>query len=145
MSDSLAPYRRSGSAPQPAQPAAPAGAKVAYEAFATKDRVRAIDIMCKDGSGHSATYNYLLYAAWDRLDYTSFFIVFSFMMVKVTGRNLHDVVQAVRMRKCEFICEFSATEHESPAPDAPCIESVEVKKSPAAEEFMAGDPTGRTG
>lgn len=139
MSDSLAPFRRSGAPAQTEQkPPAPPGAKAPYEAFATKDRVRALDVLCKDGSGHSVTYNYLLYAAWDRRDYTSFFIAFSFMMVKVTGRNLHDVVQALRLRKCEFLCEFNAAEHEAPAPDAPLIDFIEVKKAEAAEEFMKG-------
>jgi hypothetical protein len=143
MADPLAQYRRPGStateiaAPDTPQPT---GGKEAYAAFSTKDRVKAIDIFCKDGSGHSPTYNYLLYVNWDRKRYTQLALVFSFLMVKVTGRNLHDVVQALRLRKCEYLCEFDPTLHQEPASEVPYIASIEVVKSAAAKAFMEGFP-----
>jgi hypothetical protein len=141
MADPLAQFRRSGSpVTETGAPDAPknTGGKEAYAAFGSKDRVKAIDIFCKDGSGHSPTYNYLLYVSWDRKRYTQLLLVFSFLMVKVTGRNLHDVVQALRLRKCECLCEFDPAEHQAPADDAPYIASIEVVKSPAAKAFMDG-------
>lgn len=141
MADPLAQFRRPGSpATDIAAPEAPetAGGKEAYAAFASKDRVKAIDIFCKDGSGHSPTYNYLLYVSWDRKRYTQIFLVFSFLMVKITGRNLHDVVQALRLRKCEYLCEFDSALHQEPAGDAPYIASIELVKSQAAGAFMSG-------
>ncbi len=138
--DPLAPFRKEGSTAAPARerPSAPASGREPYVAFQTKDRPRALDIFCKDGSGHSATYNYLLYASWDRQAHASFFLVYGALMVKVTGRNLKEVVQALRLRKCELLREFSPAEHDPPPADAPVIDSIEVVKSPAAVAFMEG-------
>jgi hypothetical protein len=138
MSDPLAEFRRKDSAKTASERPAAAGGREPYIAFLTKDRVRALDILCKDGSGHSATYEYLLYVSWDRAAHESFFLVYGSLMVKVRGRNLREVIKALRLRKCEFLCEYSSDEFDLPDPAAPVITSIEVVKSPAANAMMEG-------
>lgn len=139
MTDPLARFRRSGAAASESrqEEAAPAGGRERYEAFGTKDRLRALDILMKR-VGCSPTYNYLIDVSWTLETETSFILLFSHLAVTVRGRNLGEVVKALRLRKCEFIQEFNPARHDPPADDAPLIEAIEVvhsKDVPKLEEM----------
>ena len=48
------------------------------------------------------------------------------MQVKVRGKNLKDVITAIKLRKCEFIQDFHPGEHEPPKAGEPVIDSITV-------------------
>lgn len=143
MSDPLARFRRAGTGPsEPREDeATPAGGRERYEAFGTKDRLRALDILMRR-VGCSPTYNYLIDVSWTLETETSFIVLFSHLAVTVRGRNLGEVVKALRLRKCEFIQQFNPDRHEHPSEDAPVIEAIEIvhsKDVPKLDE-MPGPP-----
>jgi hypothetical protein len=56
---------------------------------------------------------------------TELALVYSFLMVKIKGRNLQPVIAAILDNRCEFIQDFDAREFLPPDPAAPLIESIE--------------------
>ena len=85
------------------------------------------------------TYSYLLRIVADGASGTRLTLVFTFMAVTITGRNLFEVGDAIANERCDFIEEFDAKRWAKPTdPKAPFIESIEflVESPPmqAAEE-----------
>jgi hypothetical protein len=127
--DPLAEFRRPGDkrgekprAPQPP----PLGLKP-YLAFEAKDKLQSLDIRQVLGPTHAPTYAYLLNIVFDHEYYTGFMLFFSFMVVKARGKNLKEVINAIKMRKCEYIQDFHPGEYQPPKPGDPVIESIVVE------------------
>lgn len=92
---------------------------------------------------------------WDRLPYrmllrimeqgksgTSLTLVYSFMAVQITGRNLGPVADAVEREVCDFIEEFDPLRHDKPEDAAaPFIEKIVLHAPPGMETM--GQPAGK--
>jgi hypothetical protein len=126
--DPLKEFRRPEArrAEKPPEPP-PKGGRKRYEAFNAKDKLVCLDIRRVLGATHAPTYAYLLNVAYDHEYFTNFVLYFSFMQVKVRGKNLREVITAIKLRKCEFIQDFHPREYEPPKPDEPIIESISVE------------------
>jgi hypothetical protein len=124
--------------PLPAAPAAvppPQDGREAYEAFDAKDKAYAhgFDIRCtirESALSYVVMYNYLHTLAYNRRTWTRIFITVSGLAIEIRGRNLRPIIEAIRMRTCEFIQEYSQDEHILPEPldpSAPFIGSISVE------------------
>ena len=127
--DPLAKFRRPGvtRAERRAATPPPPGTPKPYRAFEAKDKLVCIDVRRVLGTTHALTYAYLLDVAYDHEYFTNFVLYFSFMQVKVRGKNLKEVIGAIKLRKCEFIQDFHSGEYERPKADEPIIELIEVE------------------
>jgi len=127
--DPLAKFRRPGStrAERRAAPPPPPGTPKPYRAFEASDRLVCLEIRRVLGTTHAPTYAYLLNIAFDHEYFTNFVLFYSFMQVKVRGRNLKDVITAIKLRKCEYIQDFRSGEFAPPKPEEPVIESIKVE------------------
>jgi hypothetical protein len=139
MSDPLAPFRTSplAKSPAPRAPEAVTGSRL-YEAFNAKDNQRhgRLKIFSKKGGmAHAPRYSYLPDVCFDSDDYTGFILITSTMLVKVKGRNLRPVAQAILLDTCEFIQEFREDKFDMPNDkEAPFIESIQFIVSRQLEE-----------
>ena len=111
-----------------------------YEAFKPVDK-RQLRLLIRPASDawEWVTYGYLLRIVADGAAGTRVILVFTFMAVTITGRNLHAIADAIANERCDFIQEFDAKRWQAPTdPKAPFIQSIEflVDKPPmkAAEE-----------
>lgn len=127
--DPLAQYRRPGAkrAEKPVEVPPSKSGRKSYLAYEAKDKLLCLEIRRVLGTTHAPTYAYLLNLSFDHEYYTGFVLYFSFLQVKVRGRNLREVINAIKMRNCEFIQDFHAGEYEQPKPDEPIIESITVE------------------
>ena len=125
--DILAPYRKTPLAAPASTATAPKG-KAEYAAFGTKDNVPTLRIRRRDFLTYATAYNFLLVAAYDDDRGTIIMLNFSFMKVKIEGRNLQNLVHAINSKKVEFIMEFDPDRWAEPTDaNAAFIGSIEVK------------------
>jgi hypothetical protein len=138
--DPLAAFRKQGAPPQPVAARSQIEARDAYRAFAGKDNQRSrsrLDIRCANGIAHAVSYNFIVEIAYDRRDYTGILIVLTTMVVKVKGRALRPIVDALKLGVCEFIEEFAADQFGPPEdPAGPFVDSIEVVSSAEQRENM---------
>ena len=130
MSDPLAAFRKKPVLAEPeAVSSVTPGVREPYKAFATKDKLRCIDIRTRtDGLAHAAGYTYLTNITYNRKTYGELMLTLSRMLVIIRGRNLRPIVDALKLHTCEFIQEFDPQEFDEPAEKgAPFVESIEVK------------------
>jgi len=120
--DPLAQFRRT---PRP-QSEKPQENPREYQAYHSQDKVLRLDIRRASGASHCPALTYLLDIIYGARFHTSFVLVFTFMTVTVKGKNLRDVVQALRLGKCSALTEFHAELFDPPAADAPVITSIEI-------------------
>jgi|SRR5579871_80914 len=128
--DPLAEFRRKGTPSQAASQ--PAKGREPYRAFAGKDNQRKarLDIRCKDGMAHAVGYNFIIEICYDRRGYTALLLVLSTMLVKIRGRNLRPIVDALKLGTCEFIQEYDEGDFGPPeSEDAPLVQNIEVISS----------------
>ena len=78
------------------------------------------------GETHAPSYRYLMDVAFNGQYGTELVLVYSFLMVKIKGRNLQPVVAAILENRCDFIQDFDAREFLPPDGAAPVIESIEI-------------------
>src|SRR5277367_2776602 len=99
----------------------------AYRAFELRDNATRLHIQCATGPSRFPAYSYLLDIIYDH-DYESIFtLVYSFMVVEVTGQNLWPVVHAINFGRCERIREFHKKLYDPPAKkEDPLIESIKI-------------------
>jgi hypothetical protein len=139
--DPLAQFRKRGDtrgeAP-PAQTQEP-GELPPYIAFEAQDKVPRLDIQRSSGASHCVANAYLLDIIYGRRFYTSFVLVYNFMTVTVKGKNLRDVVQALRLGKCAAIFEYHPELYAPPASDKPIITSIEVVTGERAAAMREAD------
>jgi len=97
-----------------------------YKAFETRDHAACIDIKCATGPSHYPAYSSLLNVIYDHHFGKAFTMVYSFMLVEITGSNLSPIVHAISFRNCERITEFHTKLHDRPAQSEPIVESVRI-------------------
>lgn len=122
--DPLAEFR--GRKPEGKKTASPPPGKEPYEAFKVQDRVIAIDLRRTTGASHSPAYSYLLDIAYGRRFYTSIRLFFTYMVVKISGENLKEVVEALTLRKCSQLTEWNDKDFMAPPEGAAVIRKIEI-------------------
>ena len=107
---------------------APAAAMAAgeYHALATGQKPAHLVVQCRRGPSHAPAYHLLVNVIFDGRFGGSFVLVFNFMAITVTGRNLAAVVHAITSHRATTITEFDPQAYVAPAADAPVITSIEV-------------------
>ncbi|HLG63107.1 MAG TPA: hypothetical protein VKY19_14300 [Ktedonosporobacter sp.] len=99
----------------------------AYLAFDTGDRSQErLKIKRIKGETHSPSYRYLMDIMYNGDEGTQIVLVFSFLMVKITGRNMLSLVHSIEDGTCIFIQEFHAKNFPSPSPKDAVIDEIEV-------------------
>lgn len=93
-----------------------------YDAFVpsghTQERLKIRRVL---GERQSPSYRYLMNILSDDEFGTRITLVYSFMEVKIEGKNLQLVMEAVEDGTCALIQEYHANEFTPPATDAPVI------------------------
>lgn len=100
--------------------------KPVYEAFDAKDRSKYLQIRTAEGTHRAPTYAYLLDVISDGGKGEAIALLFSFMEVKIKGRNLQNLAHALIKRECAFIQEFDYSQFEPPEAAEPFIEGLEI-------------------
>lgn len=80
----------------------------------------------RDAAWHAPSYRYLVDVIYDGEYGTELVLAFSFLLVKIKGRNLQALNLAILDGTCSFIQEYHENEFSPPAKDAPVIVSIEV-------------------
>src|ERR1700753_1670414 len=100
MSDNpLARFRRQGvSAPaEQSERPANAGERKPYRAFDPQDKVMSLDIHRFVAATYSPSYAYMINITYDNEYFTNFVIYFTFLRVEVRGKNLKEVITAIKL------------------------------------------------
>jgi len=99
-----------------------------YQAFTTKEKLGRVEIRMKDGFSHAPGYNFLLDIYFEHAEQTGILLVTSFACIKILGRNLLPIAQALQRHQCERLVEFNPTEYDPPTDaSAPFIESIGLR------------------
>lgn len=100
-----------------------------YHAFTVmekSEKVHRLQIRCATAATHSPAYSYLLDVCYDGLHGTSVILIYSFMQVKIKGKNLQALISAIEKHDCATIQDYDAHVFASPKPNEAVIESIEV-------------------
>jgi len=106
--------------------APPAQHDRAYVAFETCDRAERLHIMRGAGPSRFPNYNYLLDISFDHHLQSAFSLIYTFMVVEVTGSNLGPIVHAVSLGTCARIREFHHKLYDPPAGTEPVIVKIQI-------------------
>jgi hypothetical protein len=141
--DLLAQFRRKAPAGKPAESRPPVEGDQdrVYEAFNSKDsqlRTGRVDIRRKGGMAHGLLYSWIGEITYDRDHYTGILLILSTKLVKIRGRNLKPVVDALFLGACEYIQEFRDDIFDKPVdPSAPFVEEIKIVTGREAQEEAA--------
>jgi hypothetical protein len=106
-----------------------------YSAFEVQDKhPPRLHICCATQPSHYPAYSSLLNIIHDHDFDKSFTLVYSFMLVEVTGNHLGAIVHAINYGNCERINEYHAKLYDRPGADYPIIESVRIIAAIGATE-----------
>lgn len=109
-----------------------------YEAFVPGERGQEIlEIRPMLGIWQTPSYRYLMNMLFNSVSGTGMVLIFSFVVVKIQGRNLDAVYQAIRDRACACIQEYDPTAFSPPDTDAPVITQIEIVIRGEDEELGA--------
>ena len=97
-----------------------------YVAFEIRDHAQRLHIRCATQPSRFPAYSSLLDIIYDHDFEKSFTLVYSFMLVEITGNHLGAVVHAINFGNCERIHQFHKKLHDSPAADEPVIELITI-------------------
>ncbi len=109
-----------------------------YQAVQTSPRPPRLVIQCSRGASHAPSYALLVNVIFDRRFGGSFVLIYNFMAITVTGRNLAAVVHAITRHRAGIITEFESAAHDAPSADAPVITGIEVQAGSMMQEQIAG-------
>jgi hypothetical protein len=98
----------------------------AYVAHEVREHPQRLHICCATQPSHYPAYSSLLNMIHDHNFDKAFTLVYSFMLVEVTGNHLGAIVHAINYGNCERITEYHAKLYDRPAPDQPIIEAIKV-------------------
>jgi hypothetical protein len=98
----------------------------AYAAFEVREHVQRLHIRCAAQPSRYPAYSCLLDIIHDHDFDKAFTLVYSFMVVEVTGNHLGAIVHAISSGNCERIHEYHRKLYEPPATNAPIIESITI-------------------
>lgn len=110
----------------------------AYVAHEVREHPQRLHICCATQPSHYPAYTSLLNMIHDHNFDKAFTLVYSFMLVEVTGNHLGAIVHAINYGNCERITEYHAKLYDRPAPDQPIIEVIKVT---AAVTFLKESET----
>jgi hypothetical protein len=108
-----------------------------YAALEFRDNATRLHIQCASLPSRLPAYSYLLDIIYDHDHDSIFTLVYSFMVVEVTGRNLWPIVHAINFGRAERIREFHKKLYDPPASQKdPFIESIKITAAvlPSGEE-----------
>jgi hypothetical protein len=97
-----------------------------YVSHEVREHPPRLHICCATQPSHYPAYSSLLDIIHDHNFDKAFTLVYSFMLVEVTGTLLVAVVHAINYGNCERITEYHRKLHDMPAPDSPVIESIKI-------------------
>jgi hypothetical protein len=123
--------------PEPSRPAdnvVPLRPDRAYVALEVREHPARLHICCATQPSHYPAYSSLLNIIHDHNFDKAFTLVYSFMLVEVTGNHLGAIVHAINFGNCERINEYHAKLYDRPAADDPIIESVTITAAVGATE-----------
>ena len=123
MTDPLSAFRRENTGNE-SQSSAGIGLK-AYEAFRCREKADNLEIRPVLNESRVPSYRYLMDIGFNGDYGTELMIYFSFMMVKVAGKNMQPIVRAIIEGKLASIHEFHPNEFATPASNVPIITSIE--------------------
>lgn len=115
--------------PRPERPAdnvLPLRPDRAYVAFEVREHVQRLHIHCAAQPSRYPAYSSLLDIIHDHDFDKAFTLIYSFMMVEVTGNRLGAIVHAISSGSCERIHEYHSTLYDAPATNEPVIESITI-------------------
>jgi hypothetical protein len=120
--------KQNTSIPEPGRISGPPATRTsrAYVAFETREHAQRLHIRCAAQPSRYPAYSCLLDIIYDHDFGKTFTLVYSFMMVEVTGHHLGAIVQAIAEGNCERIREFHHKLYDAPEPGAPVIETVAI-------------------
>jgi hypothetical protein len=96
-----------------------------YVPFYLRDRADRLQIVPVSEPSRFPVYSSLLDIVFDHDHQSAFTLVYSFMLVKVTGSNLGPIVHALNFGRCAAIHQFHAPRFSGPPDqDKPLIESI---------------------
>lgn len=98
----------------------------AYIAHEVRDHPLRLHICCATQPSHYPAYSSLLNIIHDHNFDKAFTLVYSFMLVEVTGTHLGAVVHAISYGNCERINEFHTKLFDRPAPNEPTIDGIRI-------------------
>lgn len=107
-----------------------------YKAFEKASKPLRLIIQCRSQPSHSPSYGLLANVIFDRRFGGSFVLIFNFMTVTVTGRNLAAVIHAINHQACSMITEFDPRSNEAPAKGEPIIEGIEIVAGATVAEHI---------
>lgn len=97
-----------------------------YVAFELRDRAERLHIVRAADTSRFPNYNYLLDISYDHHHQSAFTLIYTFMLVEVTGWNLWPIVHAISFGNCACIREFHMKLYEVPATGEPLIEKITI-------------------
>jgi len=141
--DVLAQFEQPGGRPgQQAQKSAEGG-KPEYIAFDTQDKLVTLDIERAAAPCRCPRLQYYLDISYSPRFYSGFTLFFTYMSVRVHGRNLKPVVDAFRFTKFTANREYHAELFAAPPPEgAPLIEKIEIVVRPLHEALIESEEQG---
>lgn len=105
-----------------------------YVPFDTLNHANRMHIHCATQPSRFPSYHHLLDIIFDHSFQSVFTLVYSFMVVEVTGQRLAEVVHAISYGNCGCFREYHKKLYDPPDPDKPIIESVTIlAAAPAAK------------
>lgn len=97
-----------------------------YTAFEIRENAERLHLKCATGPSRFPGYNYLLDIVYDH-DFGSIFtLIYSFMVVEVTGKNLGPIVHAISFRNCDRVREFHRKLYDPPIAGEPIVEMIKI-------------------
>lgn len=99
-----------------------------------RDHPQRLHICCATQPSHYPAYSSLLNIIHDHTFDKAFTLVYSFMLVEVTGNNLGAIVHAINYGNCERIFEYHSKIYDKPSPNEPVIESVTITAAIGSSE-----------
>ena len=98
-----------------------------YNAHSTGDRSQErLQIRRVLGAWHSPSYRYLMDVVQDGSQGEELVLVYSFMLVKIAGRNMQSIAAAIFEGTCIFIQDYHEKEFTPPAATTPVITKIEI-------------------
>jgi len=104
-----------------------------YEAYRKRARPPHLKIRLAGGR-RAPAYHHLLDIASNEAA-TELELVYRFLIVRIHGKNMGVIIDAIENHACDFIQEFNPLIFARPAPDAPIIEAI---RFPADEQDSGG-------
>ena len=140
MSDPLAQYRQG----QPAAVKQPKTGKKPYEAYDKKGKpCPYTEILCVSQPSQSPQTRFFLAAVFSADYDDAFTLLYSFLAVKIKGKNLKPVRQAIQNGRCEFIQEYHENEFSESVKGEPVIESIRFIAGEKLDDILSSYKSGK--